>query len=358
MYKIGIIGLGFMGGCIAKSLIKSNKVEEICAFDKNNESLELALSEKSITKIAKNLNDFRDTDIIFLCTPVSLISKLATELKDIVKKDCIITDIGSTKGTILEELEKTNINFVGAHPMVGSERAGYATSNDYLFENAYYLLIEKNNKENVEKVKEIILELKAIPVLVDEKEHDYIVAAISHVPHVVASALVNLVKELDDKDEKMKLLAAGGFKDITRIASADPTMWENICVENKLRIVEILERYIGNLKDIKEEIFRAENSKIYDFFKNAKEYRDSFVIKKINGQVLPALNIIIKDEKGAIAKVATILAENNINIKNIGIVNNRESMQGVLNIVFENIKEKEKGYIILKNNNYEVKDVN
>ena len=358
MYKIGIIGLGFMGGCIAKSLIKSDKVEEICAFDKNKESLELALSEKSITKIAKNLNDFRDTDIIFLCTPVSLISKLATELKDIVKKDCIITDIGSTKGTILEELEKTNINFVGAHPMVGSERAGYATSNDYLFENAYYLLIEKNNKENVEKVKEIILELKAIPVLVDEKEHDYIVAAISHVPHVVASALVNLVKELDDKDEKMKLLAAGGFKDITRIASADPTMWENICVENKLRIVEILERYIGNLKDIKEEIFRVENSKIYDFFKNAKEYRDSFVIKKINGQVLPALNIIIKDEKGAIAKVATILAENNINIKNIGIVNNRESMQGVLNIVFENIEEKEKGYIILKNNNYEVKDVN
>lgn len=358
MYKIGIIGLGFMGGCIAKSLIKSDKVEEICAFDKNKESLELALSEKSITKIAKNLNDFRDTDIIFLCTPVSLISKLATELKDIVKKDCIITDIGSTKGTILEELEKTNINFVGAHPMVGSERAGYATCNDYLFENAYYLLIEKNNKENVEKVKEIILELKAIPVLVDEKEHDYIVAAISHVPHVVASALVNLVKELDDKDEKMKLLAAGGFKDITRIASADPTMWENICVENKLRIVEILERYIGNLKDIKEEIFRVENSKIYDFFKNAKEYRDSFVIKKINGQVLPALNIIIKDEKGAIAKVATILAENNINIKNIGIVNNRESMQGVLNIVFENIEEKEKGYIILKNNNYEVKDVN
>ena len=136
MYKIGIIGLGFMGGCIAKSLIKSDKVEEICAFDKNKESLELALSEKSITKIAKNLNDFRDTGIIFLCTPVSLISKLATELKDIVKKDCIITDIGSTKGTILEELEKININFVGAHPMVGSERAGYATSNDYLFENA------------------------------------------------------------------------------------------------------------------------------------------------------------------------------------------------------------------------------
>lgn len=358
MYKIGIIGLGFMGGCIAKSLIKSNKVGEICAFDTNKKSLELALHDNSISKIAKDFNDFKDSDVIFLCTPVSLISELAIQLKDIVKKDCIITDIGSTKSTILEELEKININFVGAHPMVGSERAGYATSNDYLFENAYYILIENNNKENIEKLKEIILELKAIPVLIDEKKHDFIVAVISHVPHIIASALVNLVKELDEEDEKMKLLAAGGFKDITRIASADPIMWENICIENRNEILSVLEKYIRNLENIREEISGLENKNdIYNFFKNAKEYRDSFSIKKINGQVMPTLNIIIKDEKGAIAKVATILAENNINIKNIGIVNNRENMQGALNIVFENVEEKEKGYIILRESKYEVKDV-
>ena len=359
MYKIGIIGLGFMGGCIAKSLIKSDKVEEICAFDKNKESLELALSEKSITKIASDITDFKESDIIFLCTPVSLISKLAIQLKDIVKENCIITDIGSTKGTILEELDKININFVGAHPMVGSERAGYATSNDYLFENAYYILIENNNTESIERLKEIIIELKAIPILIDAKKHDFIVATISHVPHIIASALVNLVKELDSEDEKMKLLAAGGFKDITRIASADPIMWENICIENKDEIIFVLGKYIENLKNIRGKISNIENKNdIYNFFKTAKEYRDSFVIKKINGQVMPALNITIKDEKGAIAKVATILAENNINIKNIGIVNNRESMQGALNIVFENIEEKEKGFAILKDNNYEVKDVN
>lgn len=358
MYKIGIIGLGFMGGCIAKSLIKSDKVEEICAFDKNRESLELALSEKSITRIANDITDFKESDIIFLCTPVSLISKLAIQLKDIVKENCIITDIGSTKGTILEELDKININFVGAHPMVGSERAGYATSNDYLFENAYYILIENNNTENIERLKEIIIELKAIPILIDAKKHDFIVATISHVPHIIASALVNLVKELDSEDEKMKLLAAGGFKDITRIASADPIMWENICIENKDEIIFVLEKYIENLESIRGKISNTESKNdIYNFFKTAKEYRDSFVIKKINGQVMPALNITIKDEKGAIAKVANILAENNINIKNIGIVNNRESMQGALNIVFENIEEKEKGFAILKENNYEVKDV-
>lgn len=153
MYKIGIIGLGFMGGCIAKSLIKSEKIEEICAFDTNKEFLQTAFNEGNITKVAKELEDFKDSDIIFLCTPVGLISELAKKLKDIVKNDCIITDIGSTKRTIIDNIRKLDINFVGAHPMVGSERTGYDTSNDYLFENAYYILIDSNNKKILRKWK-------------------------------------------------------------------------------------------------------------------------------------------------------------------------------------------------------------
>lgn len=355
MYKIGIIGLGFMGGCIAKSLIKSKKIEEICAFDTNKESMQKAFNEGNITKIANKLEDFNDSDIIFLCTPVGLIPEFAKKLKCIVKNDCIITDIGSTKRTILDNIKGININFIGAHPMVGSERTGYDTSNDYLFENTYYILIDNNNKTNIEKMQEIIRELKAIPVLLDAKNHDYIMATISHVPHVIASALVNLVKELDDNDEKMKLLAAGGFKDITRIASADPTMWEHICKENEDEIVLVLERYINNLTYIKEKI--GNKNEMYQFFKTSKEYRDSFAIKKINGQTNPTISVSIKDEKGSIASVATLLAKNDINIRNIGIENNRENMNGALYIIFESYEEKEKGFKILKENSYEVKSI-
>ena len=332
MYKIGIIGLGFMGGCLAKTLIKSKKIEEICAFDKNKEFLQTAFNEGNITRIANELADFKDSDIIFLCTPVGLISEFAKKLKDIIKNDCIITDIGSTKCTIIDEIKEIAINFVGGHPMVGSERTGYNTSNDYLFENAYYILIENDNKTSITIMQEIIKELKAIPVLLDSKSHDYVMATISHVPHVIAAALVNLVKELDTNDEKMKLLAAGGFKDITRIASADPIMWEHICKENEDEIVLVLEKYINNLK-----------------------YRDSFAIKRINGQTNPTINVSIKDEKGSIASIATLLAKNDINIRNIGIENNRENMSGALYIVFEGYEEKEKGFKILKENNYEVK---
>ena len=205
-------------------------------------------------------------------------------------------------------------------------------------------------------MEEIIKELKAIPILLSPKEHDYIMAAISHVPHVIAAALVNLVKELDNEEEKMKLLAAGGFKDITRIASSSPTMWEHICKENEKEIIIILEKYIKNLTYIKEKI--GSTIDMYEFFKTSKEYRDSFSMKKINGQTTPAINVSIKDEKGSIARVATLFEQNNINIKNIGIENNRENMEGALYIVFESYKEKEKGYEILQKNNYEVKDIN
>lgn len=356
MYKIGIIGLGFMGGCIARTLISSSKISSILAFDNNIESLKQAKNDNSITEYTTNIKDFKETDIIFLCTPVGFISEYANKLKNIVKKDCIITDIGSTKSNIIQDLEKIDVNFVGGHPMVGSERIGYSTSNNYLFENTYYIITKNKNIEATKKIEAIVKELKAIPVVIEPEKHDYIVAAISHVPHLIAAGLVNLVKNLDDENENMKTLAAGGFKDITRIASSDPIMWMHICNENKKEIIPILEKYISELNEIKNNINNSE--KIYNFFDSSKKYRDSFISKKVNGQSLPTLNIEIKDESGAIAKIATILANNNINIKNIGIVNNRETIDGALNIVFNSFEEQEKGYSILMQNNYKVSKIN
>lgn len=356
MYKIGIIGLGFMGGCIARTLISSSKISSILAFDNNIESLKQAKNDNSITEYTTNIKDFKEIDIIFLCTPVGFISEYANKLKNIVKKDCIITDIGSTKSNIIQDLEKIDVNFVGGHPMVGSERIGYSTSNNYLFENTYYIITKNKNIEATKKIEAIVKELKAIPVVIKPEKHDYIVAAISHVPHLIAAGLVNLVKNLDDENENMKTLAAGGFKDITRIASSDPIMWMHICNENKKEIIPILEKYISELNEIKNNINNSE--KIYNFFDSSKKYRDSFISKKVNGQSLPTLNIEIKDESGAIAKIATILANNNINIKNIGIVNNRETIDGALNIVFNSFEEQEKGYSILMQNNYKVSKIN
>lgn len=353
--NIGIIGIGFIGGSLIKSLSKSKKVSSILAYDTNKSSLENAFNDGFITDYTISVNEkFSNCDIIFICTPVSYILHYAKILKDIVKNDCIITDIGSTKKTIIQGVENLEIEFVGGHPMVGSEKNGYNTSKNFLFENSFYIITKtKKNKDiSIEKLKEIILELKAIPIIIDAEEHDYIVSIISHVPHVIAATLVNLLENLDDENQTMKMLAAGGFKDITRIASSDPIVWSNICNENKDNIIKILQLFVNMINNFITNI--NDNEKIFNFFESSKLYRDSFINKKINGNSIPELNINIKDENGAIAKVTTLLSNYNIGIKNIEVINNRENNYGALKIIVTNYEELDNAYNILMQNGYDV----
>lgn len=355
MYKIGIIGLGFLGGSLAKSLRKLDIVKEIIAFDTNMESLKLAKIENVISDYREKIDEgFFDCDIIFICTPVKLIPGIIEKLQVIVKEDCIITDTGSTKKTIIEESKKSKREFIGGHPMIGSERSGYQTSKELLFENSYYIITKSDTTTDraMKILTELVLGIKAIPIIINENKHDFITAAISHVPHIVASSLVKMVKELDDEEENMKMLAAGGFKDITRIASSDPTMWENICTENQIEILKVLNKFKSIINNFENEI---ENStETYNFFDTSKKYRDSFANKKINGNTMPEIDISVKDENGSIAKIATILSDNNIGIKNIEVVNNRENNFGALKIIVSNYDECDKAYEVISAYGYEV----
>ncbi|MDE6914545.1 MAG: prephenate dehydrogenase/arogenate dehydrogenase family protein, partial [Lachnospiraceae bacterium] len=171
--------------------------------------------------------------------------------------------------------------------------------------------------------------------ILSHKEHDYVTAAVSHVPHLVAAALANLVHDHDSEECTMKLIAAGGFKDITRIASSSPDMWESICMSNTENIVDLLDDYICSLQTISKAVRAKQLGFTYDLFKASKEYRDSFAdapkgpIKKIY-----ACYVDIPDEAGALAAIATLLAKADISIKNIGIVHNREFEEGVLRVEF------------------------
>ena len=357
MYKIGIVGLGFLGGSLAKSLRATDIVGDIIAFDKNLESLKLAKSENVINDYSEKIDEkFYNCDIVFICTPVKLISEIAKELDKVVNKHCIITDTGSTKRKIISTSKYLEREFIGGHPMVGSERSGYQTSKEFLFENSYYIITksEKTTQRAINILKEIIIAIGAIPIIIDEDKHDYITATISHVPHVIAYSLVSLVKQLDDENETMKNLAAGGFKDITRIASSDPVMWENICSENKEEILKILSVFKDIINKFEQGISDSET--IYNFFAESKKYRDSFINKRINGNSLPELNINIKDENGAIATIATILSAKNISIKNLEILNNRENNYGALKIIFNTYEQMEEAHRLLKQFGYEVKE--
>ena len=165
----------------------------------------------------------------------------------------------------------------------------------------------------------------AIPLILDYKQHDYVTAAISHLPHVIAASLVNLVRDSDSEEGIMKMVAAGGFKDITRIASSSAQMWQQICLTNTDNISTLLNDYIRSLQEFKNSLDSRKEKDLYDLFDSAREYRDSF-INASSGPIKRSyvLTVDIADQAGSLAAITTILAVNGINIKNIGITHNRE----------------------------------
>ena len=175
----------------------------------------------------------------------------------------------------------------------------------------------------------------AIPIILDYRTHDYSVAAISHLPHIIAAQLVNLVRDNDSGTQIMKQMAAGGFKDITRIASSSPEMWEQICMTNSENIASLLDKYIDYLQSAKKMLIEKNGGGINELFQKSRVYRNSFNdggIGLIRKEFLIYLDIA--DEAGAIGEIAVKLADAGINIKNIGIVHNREFEGGVLKIIF------------------------
>ena len=360
MKTIGFIGLGLIGGSIAKTIRKFHPDSRLIAFDKDRSALAEAVSLNVINGIC-DIEDEQlyNCDYLFLCAPVEFNVEYMEKIKASLGENCILTDVGSVKSVIHEKVTEFGLEgrFIGGHPMAGSERSGFSNSSDHLLENAYYIITPGGEValEKISDFTELISSLGAIPLVITAEEHDFITAGVSHLPHIVASALVNLVNLLDNDAQYMKMIAAGGFRDITRIASSSPVMWEQICLENQKNISTVLDEFIRMLIQIRCSIDNKEADNIFDMFASSKDYRDSIDI--IDNSLIPrsyVLYIDVADEAGAIATIATILATEKVNIKNIGIIHNREFEDGVLKIEFYTDAALEQAKVLLTKRNYKI----
>lgn len=360
MKTIGFIGLGLIGGSIAKTIRKFHPDYRLIAFDKDRSALAEAISLNVINGIC-DIEDEQlyNCDYLFLCAPVEFNVEYMEKIKAYLGENCILTDVGSVKNVIHEKVTELGLEgrFIGGHPMAGSERSGFSNSSDHLLENAYYIITPGGEValEKISDFTELISSLGAIPLVITAEEHDFITAGVSHLPHIVASALVNLVNLLDNDAQYMKMIAAGGFRDITRIASSSPVMWEQICLENQKNISTVLDEFIRMLIQIRCSIDNKEADNIFDMFASSKDYRDSIDI--IDNSLIPrsyVLYIDVADEAGAIATIATILATEKVNIKNIGIIHNREFEDGVLKIEFYTDAALEQAKVLLTKRNYKI----
>lgn len=354
----GFIGLGLIGGSIAKAVKKFYPDTTIIAYDVNKKALDLARRENIVDIAVWNIDErFSPCDYIFLCAPVQYNAENLLAVREIISEKCILTDVGSVKTTIHESVRNIGLEhcFIGGHPMAGSERVGFANSKAELLENAYYVLTPAPSvtREKIDRFQQIIAGLRAIPLILNCGQHDYVTAAISHLPHVAASCLVNLIRESDSEDGIMRMVAAGGFKDITRIASSSAIMWQQICLTNSENISSMLSNYIRSLTEFKDVIDSRNSEALYQFFDSARIYRDSFA-NVSSGPIKRSysVNIDIADRAGALAHIVTLLADRGLSIKNIAISHNRESEDGVLRVEFYQEGSMIEGVQVLKNAGY------
>jgi prephenate dehydrogenase len=357
----GFVGLGLIGGSLAKALKRTQPDCRIMAYTRTSDTTRQALADGTIDQICLSPEDlaFADCDIIFLCAPVSSNISALRLLKEFVPDTCLLTDVGSVKTEIHEAAHALGLDrqFIGGHPMTGSEKSGFSSAVPHLFENSYYVITPtgESTQEQIDAYRELAASVGALPLVLDYHVHDYATAAVSHLPHLIAAALVNTVHQLDTQDELMKLIAAGGFKDITRIASSSPEMWEQICITNRSNISQVMDTFIDLLQSARKEMDRGNGRAIYEMFESSRDYRNSFSSSSL-GTIKKTYRIFcdIVDESGAIATIATTLAVKGINIKNIGIVHNREFEEGVLQIEFYEEETAKKAAAILEQHRYRI----
>jgi len=357
---IAFIGLGLIGGSIARGIKREAPDTKIMAYMRTRSRLDKAKEDGIVDVILDGIGkELSECDFIFLCTPVEYNADYLSKIQPFLKPGAIVTDVGSTKTDIHEAVIRLGMEswFVGGHPMAGSEKTGYENSTDHLLENAYYIITPtaQTTKAQTNRLVHIAEMIGSIPIVLDYHEHDFVTAAISHLPHIVASSLVNLVKDSDNQQGLMKRLAAGGFKDITRIASSSPEMWEQICMTNHKNLSLILERYIASLNLILGELNKKNGSYINQLFETSRDYRNSFS-EKATGPIAPeySFTVDMADEVGAISTLSVILAAKGISIRNIGINHNREHGEGTLRIAFYDKETMDQAWKQLERYHYEL----
>jgi prephenate dehydrogenase len=342
MIRVSIIGLGLIGGSLAKSF-KNTYADniEITGYD-SPDVLDEAIEVKVIDKKVLFPEDAADSNIIFLCLPTELsltaLSKLAPEINE----DTIISDVAGVKGIFEMEWSalKSKGKFIGGHPMTGKERGGFENSDPLLFENSVYILSDKKiESKNYSLFIELINSLGARIRFLDPFLHDEIVANVSHLPQLLSVALVNAASETKG-DINYLDFAAGGFRDMTRIASSDFKIWQSVIKHNRDSILRSIESFEAVFKKVKSFVKNDDYKSLAELFESSRLKRDE-IPKNTKGFINPLTDIFVfvKDEPGVLSRLTSILFENNINIKDLELLKIREGTGGTFRISFESQAE-------------------
>jgi prephenate dehydrogenase len=281
--RLAVVGVGLIGGSLALALKAAGAVGEVVGIGRGLENLQKALELGVVDRFTRDLAEgVSEADLVFLSTPVLTLSEVAAAVIPQMKQGAILTDGGSVKGAVVRAIEPLlpeGIHFVPGHPVAGTEKSGAEAAFPTLYKGRRCILTptERTDRGALELVRKVWEAAGSEVVVMEVEKHDRILAAISHLPHMVAYSLVNAVGSYDRYEENILEYSAGGFRDFTRIASSDPTMWRDIALSNREALVEMMERFTTFFVELKEDILLGDGDKLYEFFLRSKRSRDAIL---------------------------------------------------------------------------------
>ncbi len=358
--KIAIVGLGLIGGSLAAALKRKKLAVKIIGID-HKDVIDKALSQGLINQgYELNLIDkaLEEAELIILATPIKGILELLSTIGDIIKNAALVTDVGSTKDEIVYAAHKylpDGVHFLGGHPMTGAEKSGLDNADPFLFENAVYILTE-NQSVPIELVEKLVNTLEAVGakiIFLPAKLHDEIAAVVSHLPQILAVTLMQYASRLNLDNSVYLKLAAGGFRDMTRVASSPYAVWADILKSNKENIVSTIEQFIDELTTVKEMLLIP--GKMESLFAKAAKNRLS-IPKDTRGFLKPQydISVVVEDTPGVFASISSTLFNEKINIKDVEVLKIREGDGGTMRLAFESETDRERAIAHLLNIGFQV----
>ena len=281
--KISIIGLGLIGTSILHA-IKNKEEDEVItfAYDINPNHREIVMQLKIASFVCDDIQDaVKEADLVILAVPVGAMKTVASLIAPFLKNNTIVTDTGSTKGSVISDVNpylSNNVYFIPSHPLAGTEYSGPKSGFSSLFENRYWLIVYDKQTNETKKLIKFFEKLGSIVEIVNTEYHDRILAITSHLPHLIAYTIVGTASDLetDLKNDVIKF-SASGFRDFTRIASSDPIMWRDVFLNNSDAVLEMIQRFNEDLSDLQKAIRKKDGNKLHSFFSRTRSIRKKII---------------------------------------------------------------------------------
>lgn len=350
---IAIAGVGLIGGSVAAGARQRFLADRVVGLDRDPETLQVARFHDLIDEAHLAPGPWlQEVDLVVLATPARALAPLAHALAPYLREDAIVTDVGSVKAALVEDLR--DLRFVGGHPMAGSDRAGVRHADAGLLENAVWVLTPgpHTDREALERVRDFVEHLGARTLEVPPDQHDRLVATVSHLPYLSALALMQLAAE-DGERDLMMLLAAGGFRDLTRVASGSPVMSRDMVAGNAEAVRRALSGFRRHLADLEEVL--ADPEALLARAEDAKRTRDGIpVVRRSLLPRRPDVVLAVPDTPGQLARITAACGEAGVNIKEIEVLSVREA-GGAVRLAFDDDDAREVGVAALRAAGFEAR---